>query len=808
MLACPQCGTMLKIVAPRGTAQSANEASLAPAAQLPQDLKDTDQVLSSPDSVPVIKTKLSSGDYNEIEALLKAAEERGTEPKSNVAARESPNRPPQKSAGQRFAGQGPPVRGTDSKSPSAAASASVRTAGGSQSTASALKNAHGHGQADSIAPPAPTEWMDATTRKRKQMLMLLAASIGVIAVLAAIAFSLFSGDRERRNLAQQHSAGVRQDQPDPDRQAIQPNDGEQDEPVLNDQASGNQESEDTWLNPLQAEPLNSNDGMASNETADHSATNGDATSPDRHDADSEINDLPNTEQEANPDAPNTNLDTPAPRIPNPESRTPNPESPNPESPNLPNFPDASNGASSLDEKELANSVTSLDRLSQFIESSPLSISKLKAIVASDRMNQRVGVPKYRIDRTSDFKLDTARQLAASCDSIQYDQMKLSIVLNDLIAITGIPFTIDVRALEAIHSNPNPLVSIEATATTWGAAIDQLLASASLSSTTTDLGILVSAGNQSELTEVVYELPAVDSKEPSVLPGSETGANEAGANEAGADEAGANETPAEDPAKLDWPILIQTMIAPASWSGETGDPARISVMDGQSAPDRQSATGRQSASDRQLVVSNTPTVHHEIGSLIRKYNAAVALAGNPEELSANEALKPRFRMLEDKLKLPSGIEHRFSEPLLELMTGLSANTGVTVLADWESLIQEGLTPQTSIPGTLIGETLGDLLNELAQALEITYVVIDPETLLLTTFEAAHRQRELEVYSLNAVLDRKVNIDQLHALLRNVLGSEIDRSMTQIYFDRESQSLIVVGPQSIHRHLGAVLKAIAE
>ncbi len=199
-------------------------------------------------------------------------------------------------------------------------------------------------------------------------------------------------------------------------------------------------------------------------------------------------------------------------------------------------------------------------------------------------------------------------------------------------------------------------------------------------------------------------------------------------------------------------MIQSFFDPESWVRET-DPATIDLQ------------------DSKLVVRNRDLVQQQIAELIKKINAAIRLNKNPKDEQAQQRLITRWNRMKDRLQQPTGFQKTLDLRLNQLLELVNKNSGITVLVDWDSLMPNGWTPATMVPGNIEEANLESALREIARSMNLTLRVIDESTLELTTFERAAQVPDLEVYPFGKILAGPLNEDQALRLITETLGGQL-------------------------------------
>jgi hypothetical protein len=759
MLACPKCGTMLKVVQPATRPASP---SLDPVSEHPKE-----SVTGVNDSIAPtqLKTMLTTGDFDEIEQLLIS------NPQLNDPAGHADPQKFKTAPGHQPKSPAPKVNPLTRPKPSVSQS---QVAANQESSDFAFSLASSKTNATASSNPLlpNDQWISHAAQKRRQMMTLLAAAISLILVLLTIVIFLLNGFVSKSSTVAQSGDRLESKAPD----ATDPQ-----------STTDVSETSQAPVETTAAEPVLAD--LMIPTTTSPNQVNG---APDPEQSDSRGANDPGTKSKTSTPDPDGEANGLSSSLTDPPATDPVDEIPpilNDEPPpvlvdDAQSNPRSTDPAMSADVKDelpvispqndsvlaTANPVSAnaklsnLDRLSQMIEGSQLSIGKFKDLAASARDEQRVGLPKYFIERNQPTPVDIAAQLSVPCGQMKFESIPLSIALRDLMTITGVPMTIDVDSVIAQHGSVNPLVESDVQGVNFSQAIEVLLQSAELVKLQPEpaSGLIIAAGNRDEFVNVAHDLPNFLA----------TGDEE---RKAALDELSA---------------IITGMIVPDSWKLEQ-NPARLSF------------------SDSAITVINSPIVQFQVRELLKKVREVVAL---PDSAAASDQ-EPPFRHLatkhqrmQTKLELPSGLEHRFSGSLIDVLDLLSAKTGVVVLGDWESLRIAGLGPLTAIPGNLTADSLRNALKELTQTLEITYLIIDDETILLTSFDAAVQRTDLEVYSFRKLLNGKVTEEQALSILNQSLAEELKNPAIRSYYSKRWQGLFVVAPQMLHRKIEVILRGL--
>ncbi len=211
----------------------------------------------------------------------------------------------------------------------------------------------------------------------------------------------------------------------------------------------------------------------------------------------------------------------------------------------------------------------------------------------------------------------------------------------------------------------------------------------------------------------------------------------------------------------------------------------------------------------VTVSHFPSHQQQIAALLQKLNAAAKYNVAPAVM--RQQLQPLAMMAEDALTAAPGLDtsnpFRRSMRIGSLFRSVRQSTDLVTVIDWENLSKQGWYPNTKIPGRVNESTNRKLLNQLGHAMEATSVVVGPKTVMLTTFENAGKQIDVEVYSVGDVIDNKMTPAQLDQLMTETLGVDqlTPPNAIVIYF-AECKCLVASAPQIIQRQISAIVNVL--
>ena len=391
-------------------------------------------------------------------------------------------------------------------------------------------------------------------------------------------------------------------------------------------------------------------------------------------------------------------------------------------------------------------------LSGLLEQSGTSLSDLQDATIEAAGDSLAGIPKYVIEKPGSIKSDLER-LNLNVGGLLFEQTPLPVVARELSALSGVPITIDARAIEAAGKEINQRISATIKDTDLNSAMDQILAPLGITKKADSVGLKFTVAQSKDFKKASHstaDFSSVDAQ-----------------------------------AKQNFIAYIQGMIAPEIWV-RPQEPAEIELQ------------------GDDLVAKCPAEVHAQIDRLFSKLLAANALISAPTDLAAiNQTLTRSAAILP---KLEAGIEnqHTIQLPIGLFLTKLQSKSSVTVVVDWENLAQQGWNPQTLIPGNIDEPTTGDVVKKLVQSMNLSVVAIDDSTLMLTTPQQAANTRDIEVYPVSKLLAGKFDEDRLKEAFATTLGYEL-RNEKYVY-DSSCQCFIVAASQAKQRQVAALLKRL--
>ncbi len=394
----------------------------------------------------------------------------------------------------------------------------------------------------------------------------------------------------------------------------------------------------------------------------------------------------------------------------------------------------------------------LGDLSVLLEASGTSLMEIKDLTAAIRTRQIVGIPKYIIPFPDSARLDLEKQLEMPIGGLMYDNAPLTRIIQNLSAITGVPITVEARSIVAAGKIPNPEVSVKISDTTLDEALTELLTPLGLSHVTNPGGVTIGVFPSQLMSSKTFEIPGG--------------------------------TDIDDDGKKRLIAAIQILIEPESWA-RTDDPAKINLQ------------------GNQIVADCAAAAQAQIQLLLSKLDSSLALARSRDDLAALANTRSRWKSIKPSLTKDPALVHSVQAEIGTFLNQLQSKTGVSILVDWQHVVGEGWTPQTIVPGNVREPTVEATVDELARAMDLTYLAIDDSTLMMTTFAQTTRLVDLEVYPLGNLVPARLAPQQLIQLVTESLGAQLQSESVRYIFEPSFQCLIVSAPQQIQRQIEALI-----
>ena len=409
-------------------------------------------------------------------------------------------------------------------------------------------------------------------------------------------------------------------------------------------------------------------------------------------------------------------------------------------------------------RPVAAAESSLSELANLLEQSGSSISQITDASSAIDADQVIGLPKYFFRRIEADDIDLTRQLQLPCDGLEYQQTPLIRIIRDINRISGIPITFDFQNFTepSPTSTLIPVIDAALSNTDMRGAIEQLVSPLGLTIFQSETGIVVRRPDSQTVTTQTHDLTPLDRLGDEGLDGLSQ--------------------------------VIQAMIGWDSWFAEA---------------DRFKIQG----SNRELSVTHLPSVQAQVKSFLDRTAAAIEASEDATaSVASPAALRTRLANGAAMRDLPADLPITTRETLSRLLDRIYDQTGVHVLINWETLRPHGWSPQTSVPGNVSEETFDQLLKQLERSLKARALLLDPQTVELTTPADALQRKSVEFYFIADLFEQRFTPERVLQLVQESIAGTPGGRRSLVIYEPKCRSMIVAAPQSTHQVIETVLDRV--
>lgn len=225
-------------------------------------------------------------------------------------------------------------------------------------------------------------------------------------------------------------------------------------------------------------------------------------------------------------------------------------------------------------------------------------------------------------------------------------------------------------------------------------------------------------------------------------------------------------------------MVRSLVMPNEWSTVGGE-SRLLVNDNQ-----------------QLIVQANERVHLRLENFLAKLRLARGIEPADEASSDIHSLVSRVSEAFEVLQTPVNVKLDEPTPLTDILDRLQRSTGVNLMLDSSALDAAGITPDVETSLQAAGLTLGQALDRLCSSLELTFRIVNSNTIQITTPTAAEGWLEIEFYPVGPQLAAGKTIDEIIITLENQVAPQSWRRTggpATMHFDETSNYLIVLQTQ---------------
>jgi DNA-directed RNA polymerase subunit RPC12/RpoP len=394
-----------------------------------------------------------------------------------------------------------------------------------------------------------------------------------------------------------------------------------------------------------------------------------------------------------------------------------------------------------------------DRLIGGTSDDPLANSTVRAPELSPVVKPDTTPARPLAPRPPPREIDLAKRLSDRLPSIETAGTPLADFVELLSDMSTIPITLDVPFAPATAESP---VALRLTDTTVGAALQEALASLRLEYVLSDDQLVVRRPEPAAFVSISHTVK---------------------------DLTGGEEQPMAELAEL-----LKAVVEPGTWEADEGS-GEITVE----------------AAKGSLGIKHRRVVQLQVFIALEKLRTA-RTPPLPHVLKLDPALfqlETRSRQAQSRLEKPLSLN--FSQPtrLVTILERLGEAAGVRILVDWHDIASAGWNPAAEAKLLVSNQPLSAALDTLLNPLDLTWRIIDGQTIQVVTPARLVSQAELELYKIDNYSDA------LLAKVRSALGEAIFSEAggtCEIRYEPASKCLLAWLPQPKQRELESLLSLL--
>jgi DNA-directed RNA polymerase subunit RPC12/RpoP len=236
-------------------------------------------------------------------------------------------------------------------------------------------------------------------------------------------------------------------------------------------------------------------------------------------------------------------------------------------------------------------------------------------------------------------------------------------------------------------------------------------------------------------------------------------------------------------------LLQAIAEPAAWSEGEGA--------GSITADAASGT---------LTITHRRAVQAQVLFAIEKLRTARTppLAHRLKLDASQFVLDSRWSKARPRLETPISLTYSQPTRLLTILERLGEAAGVRILVDWHDVASAGWNPAAEATLVANKQPLSAALDALLGPLDLTWRVIDGQTLQVVTPVRLASQGELEFYKVDDLATASTSGEALVARIRAALGDDaLAEGAGEVRYSAEGKCLLAWLPQLKQRELESLL-----
>jgi hypothetical protein len=357
------------------------------------------------------------------------------------------------------------------------------------------------------------------------------------------------------------------------------------------------------------------------------------------------------------------------------------------------------------------------------------------------------------------EVDVAKQLASQLPGIESTGTPLAEFVELLSDLSTIPITLEVPFLPA---TPESAVVFKGANTTVGAALKDALATLRLEYVVSDDQLIVRRAEPNPFAVLTHDVKDL--------------------------------TGGEEQALHELVELLQAVVEPGLWGDGEGQGSLVA----------DTAKGT-------LAIRHRRAVQFQVLMALEKLRASRTPALPPKTPIQTSLFLVESRLKQAGPRLVKPVSLNFSQAtkLVEIFELLGKAAGVRILVDWRDVAAAGWNPAGE--GTLVAnnQSLAEALESLLTPLDLTFRIVDSQTLQVVTPTRFNEAFELEAFKVGDLIRGEMTSEVLLAQARAALGDEIfivGGGSGEIRYDDASKCILAWLPQPKQRELEVLLQLL--
>ncbi len=394
-------------------------------------------------------------------------------------------------------------------------------------------------------------------------------------------------------------------------------------------------------------------------------------------------------------------------------------------------------------------IASTSKFTPFINDTPYTPpdTSIESPMETASLSTEVAADETRLPRPAPRHVDVKQRLDDPIAALDFSDVPLADLVQFLSDMSTIPITLEPEALTFVRRTGDSAISVRERDTTVNGVLEATLTPLGLGFEESGGQLVVTRlgpadGTLRQASYNVEDLAGKDSQQLAVL----------------AD-------------------LITSLIEPESWATNRG-------------------LGKLQVQDSSLVIQQSEPVHFQVFVFCEKLRVARGSSPRSSYDPSLFKIESRTARAQAKLATPISVNYVRPAPLVQILKRFGQTAGVRILVDWRAAATEGWPPNSEMTFTVDKQPLSDALVALLRPMDLTYRVVDENTLQVTTPQLLASRMELELYPVGDLLSDKLDVVGLTQRIRATLGDvhfEESGGTGVLRFDVPSQHLLAALPQ---------------